>query len=128
VDFSVKPGLIHPFDQSRSTLIGINDADVNQMIDSRVGFSKCSIDAGTYPGLPGDLSTLAMETLLITSADSDDETIQLILDAISESKKKLQHAHPEILRYKVGIETLNDSYLHPHPAAILFFQVNRDRL
>lgn len=115
-------------DQGRSTLIGINDADVNQMIDSRVGFSKCSIGAGTYPGLPGELSTLAMETLLITSADSDNETIQLILDAITGAKKRLQHAHPAFLHYKVGIETLNDSYLHPHPAAILFFQVNRDRL
>jgi len=115
-------------DQSRSTLIGINYADVNQMIDSRVGFSKCFIDAGTYPGLPGDLSTLAMETLLITSADSDDETIRLILDAITEAKKKLQRAHPAFLRYKVGIGTLNDSYPHPHPAAILFFQINRDKL
>lgn len=114
--------------QSRSELIGINDVDIAKMVDSKVGYSRCSIHAGTYPGIYQDLNTMAMETLLITSADINSKIVELVLRTLTEAKRQMQHAHPSLLRYKFGVETLNDSYLHPHPAAIFFFQMNRDRL
>lgn len=114
--------------QSRSALLSIHDEDVKRMIESRVGFSDCTIAASTYPGLSTDLNTLAMETMLIASADTDDETVQLVLDAITGAKDQMQLAHPAFMHDTFGVETLNDSYLHPHPAAIFFFQVNRNRL
>jgi TRAP transporter TAXI family solute receptor len=120
--------LKHILDQGRSELVGINDVDVNRLIDAKVGFCGGSIKAGTYPGLTSDLDTLATETLLITSADSDDETVEFILKAINKGKRQLQSAHPSLLQNKTGIEELNGSYLHPHPTAILFFQTNRNRL
>jgi TRAP transporter TAXI family solute receptor len=114
--------------QNNSKIIGLNDADINQLIDSKEGFSRCLIEAEMYPELTSDLETLATENLLITSADTDNETVELILNALIKGKRQLQHAHPSFLQNNIGIETLNDSYLHPHPAAILFFQTNINRL
>ena len=109
-------------------IIGIDGEAIKELIDSNSGFSSLQIPASTYPGQSDNFATLAMETLLITSADIDAETVTLILDAIYTAKKQLRYAHPAFLQEKTDIETLNTSYLHPHPAAMLFFQSNRNRL
>lgn len=109
-------------------LVGINGPNVNMLIDSNSGFTSQVLPAGIYADLDADIETLSLETLLITSADIDDVTVDLVLDAIISAKKRLQSAHPSFLGRKTDIETLNNSYLHPHPASILFFQVNQSRL
>ena len=111
---------------SQSTLVGINDPDVRQLVEDKAGFCSCLIAAGTYPGITKDINTLAMETLLVASAATDDVTVQLVLSALFESKKLLQYAHPALLRQQIKVTNLNDSYLHPHPSALLFFQAKRD--
>lgn len=126
---------MHPDEQLRrsilggsATIVGIEGQAVSRLIDSKSGYCSYPIAAGAYPGQSGDIDTLSMETLLITSADTDSETVTLILDALSKAKRHLQYVHPSFLQGKINVETLNDSYLHPHPAAILFFQVYQDRL
>lgn len=109
-------------------IVGINGTNVSMLIDSNSGFTSQVLPAGIYTDLVADIETLSLETLLITSADIDDVTVDLVLDAIISAKKQLQSAHPSLLGIKTDIETLNDSYLHPHPAATLFFQVNQSRL
>ncbi len=109
-------------------LVGINGPNVSMLIDSNSGFTSQVLPAGIYADLDADIETLSLETLLITSADIDDVTVDLVLDAIISAKKRLQSAHPSFLGRKTDIETLNNSYLHPHPASILFFQVNQSRL
>lgn len=111
---------------SQSTLVGIDDPDVRQLVEDKAGFCSCRIAAGTYPGITEDIETLAMETLLVASAATDDDTVQLVLSALFESKKQLQYAHPALLRQQIKVTNLNDSYLHPHPSALLFFQAKRD--
>lgn len=109
-------------------LVGIYGIEVSTLIDANAGFTSQVLTAGTYTDLVADLETLALETLLITSSDIDDATVELVLDAIIADRKRLQSAHPKLLGTKTTIETLNNSYLHPHPAATLFFQVNQSRL
>ena len=109
-------------------IIGINGINVSKLIDSNSGFTSQVLPAGIYTDLVADIETLALETLLITSADIDDATVDLVLDAIISDKKRLQSAHPSFLGRETTVETLNNSYLHPHPAATLFFQVNQNRL
>jgi TRAP-type uncharacterized transport system substrate-binding protein len=109
-------------------IVGINGTNVSMLIDSNSGFTSQVLPAGIYTDLVADIETLSLETLLITSADIDDVTVDLVLDAIISARKQLQSAHPSLLGIKTDIETLNDSYLHPHPAATLFFQVNQSRL
>lgn len=109
-------------------IVGINGAKVRMLVDSNAGFTSQVLPAGIYTDLDADLETLALETLLITSADIDDATVELVLDAIISAKKRLQSAHPSFLGSKTNVETLNNSYLHPHPAAMLFFQGNQSRL
>ena len=112
----------------RTNIVGIDSQAIRRLINFNSGFSGQPIPGGTYPGYPSDIDTLALETLLITSSDTDDETVTLILDAIFAAKQKLQYAHPSFLQEKTDIETISNSYLHPHPAAILFFQTNQNRL
>lgn len=110
------------------SLIGLTGEAVRKLIDSNSGFYSQSIPSDTYPGHSSVIDTLSLETLLITSADADEETVTLILDAIISAKEQLQYTHPAFLQVKTDIETLNESYLHPHPAAVLFFQTNQNRL
>ncbi len=113
---------------SSSIIVGVSDPAITELAESKSGFASGIIGAGTYPGVSSDLQTLAMETLLITSADTDSETVAMILSTLFDARKNLQLAHPAFLKQKVDIEVLNDSYLHPHPAATLFFQENLHRL
>ncbi len=121
-DNSIKRLLV----QSNSTLIGLDDSDIKILVKEKSGFCSCRIDAGTYDVITEDLTTLAVETLLIASAETDNDTVEMVLTAINESKKQLQYAHPSLLRQRIEVTTLNESYLHPHPSAILFFQANQN--
>jgi len=115
-------------DSDQMDMVGINGPNVSMLIDSNSGFTSQILPAGIYTDFVSDIETLSLETLLITSADIDDATVDLVLDAIISTKKRLQYTHPSFLERKTDIETLNNSYLHPHPASILFFQVNQNRL
>ena len=108
-------------------IVGINGANVSMLIDSNSGFTSQVLPARIYTDLVADIETLSLETLLITSADIDDVTVDLVLDAIISAKKRLQSAHPSFLERKTDVETLTNGFLHPHPASILFFQVNQSR-
>jgi TRAP transporter TAXI family solute receptor len=110
----------------RITLVGLDDLDMDQLIEDKAGFCSCQIATGTYPDIKEDIKTLAMETLLIGSSSTDDDTVQLVLSALLESKQHLQYAHPSLLRQQIKVTTLNESYLHPHPSALLFFQAKRN--
>ena len=107
----------------RTRIVGIDSPFTLSLIDSNSGFYRQRIPAWTYAGQAEDIDTLSLETLLITSADIDNGTVEQILTAISSSSKRLKNAHPAFLEHGVDIETLNRSYLHPHPEALLFFQV-----
>lgn len=112
--------------ESDSTLVGISGPDVMRLVDDKAGFSTALIPAGTYSGIKEDIHTLATETLLIASAATESDTVELVLTALIESKQQLQYAHPSLLQQEVRVATLNDSYLHPHPSALLFFQATRN--
>ena len=123
---------MHPdrkVDQSLATghtrLVAVSGEAIDNLIESNSGFSRITIPANSYRLQPGELHTLALENLLVTSADIDDETVTQILLAIHKAKKQLQYAHPALLDVKIDVESLINSYLHPHPAAILFFQAYR---
>lgn len=112
----------------QTEVVGLGKSTVDPLVDSDSGFYHQSIPANTYEGYQNDIDTLSLETLLVTSADADNETVSLVLEALIDAKEQLQNAHPAILENKVTVETLNSSYLHPHPEAVLFFQANQNRL
>ncbi len=110
----------------RTNIIGLEGHAAKKLLDSRSGFYPQKIPAWTYIGQRKAIETVALETLLITSADTDSDTVSRILAAIAASKKRLKNAHPSFLEHGVNVEILNRSYLHPHPEALLFFQVNQN--
>lgn len=111
--------------QKGNMLVPLADDDIDKLISNRVGFSRCKIAAGTYPGITEDLTTLAMENLLIASDATDSTIIDNVLTSLHKAQQQLRHAHPSLLRQHTTVSTLNDSYLHPHPSALLFFQSTR---
>lgn len=111
--------------QKANTLVPLTDENIDKIISDNVGFSHCKIAAGTYPGITEDLTTLAIENLLIASDDTDDTLIEAVLSSLYKAQKQLRHAHPSLLLQHTTATTLNDSYLHPHPSALLFYQSTR---
>jgi TRAP transporter TAXI family solute receptor len=109
-------------------IVGITGPAADSLLESDSGFYRQSIPQNTYVDYSDKIDTLALETLLISSADLDTETVELVLNAIIAARPQLRNAHPAFLAEAVNVETLNASYLHPHPAAILFFQTNQNRL
>lgn len=107
-------------------LIALHDKEVEKIISERVGFCRCTIPAATYPTLKEDLTTLGIETLLISSSATDAMVIEQVLAALHSYRKQLRHAHPALLRHHTTVSVLNSSYLHPHPSALLFFQATKD--
>jgi TRAP transporter TAXI family solute receptor len=125
---------MHPDDKlkrsmanGQTKIVGISDQAAKQLVEGDSGFYPRPISSGTYSEYVNDIDTLSLETLLVTSSDTDSETVALVLEAILAAKKQLQNSHPSFLAEAVNIETLNQSYLHPHPEAILFFQSNQNR-
>lgn len=116
------------FQNRTARLVGIDSPAVTTLITSQSGYRRCTIAPKTYENQQEKISTLALETYLITSADTDAETVNMILSAIYSAKERLQQAHPAFLERRTSVEVLNEGYLHPHPEAILFFQTNRQRL
>jgi TRAP transporter TAXI family solute receptor len=125
---------MHPDDKlkrsmasGQTQIVGVNGRVAKHLVEGGSGFYPQSITSGTYSEYASDIDTLSLETLLVTSSDSDAETVALVLEAILAAKEQLQNAHPSFLSEPINIETLNESYLHPHPEAILFFQSNQNR-
>lgn len=113
---------------SGSEIIGIDGAAIDKMVNSQVGLGKNEIKAGLYPGQNEELTTLAVETVLIATTDTDTASVHRVLSAITGAKQKMQHTHSSFLQYNFGIETLNKSRIPPHHAAITYFQSNQNRL
>lgn len=111
-----------------SKLIPFAGPELEALARSKSGFCLTELQPGIYGGYYEKMQTLAMEVLLITSSDMDDNTVSWILEGIIAARKKLQQAHPAFLNMKIDIETLNEGYLHPHPEALLYFQENLHRL
>jgi TRAP transporter TAXI family solute receptor len=112
----------------QTRLVAVQGEGADSLLEFNSGFSEGKLTSNMYKALTEDMKTLALETQLITSADTDSETVELVLDAIVEAKRQLRNAHPSLLKERVDIETLNASYLHPHPEAVIFFQANQSRL
>ncbi len=112
----------------RTKIVGLLNDSTQRLIDSNSGFYSQKIPSRTYAGQNDAINTISLSSLLITSADTDDETVEQVLSAIYSAKKQLKSAHPAFLEHPVDVKDLNRSYLHPHPAALLYFQVNQSRL
>ncbi len=112
----------------QTDLVGIAGPVAGRLIESDTGFYRQSIPQNSYTGYAESIDTLSLETLLIASADADNEMVELVLEAIIAAKQQLRNAHPSFLNEPVNVETLNASYLHPHPESIMFFQTNQNRL
>jgi len=120
---------MHPDDRIRQLLaddkiglLSLNDAELQNLIDKRAGFCASEINREIYPGPGINTKTLGMETLLIATADTDATTVKQVLNALNETKKQVQVAHPAFLQHKVDMTTLDNSYLRPHPASRLYYQ------
>ena len=124
VHFGMHPDqkLKQELSRGQGKLIGLYDSSVEQLIQSHSGFTSYVLDAGIYPEQNQKITTVAMETLLITSSDADKDTLLVVLEAILKGKEQLQRAHPALLEEGLTVEMLSDRYVAPHPAVEEFFR------
>lgn len=110
----------------KGTLIGLYDETVENLINADSGFVRDTIDTSLYSNFPDEspksMPTLALETLLITSVDTDRETVDVVLGAIFSGRYRLHEAHKGLAADTITREVMTTSDLSPHPAALQFFQ------
>lgn len=126
---------MHPDDElqqelanSRANLIGVYDQVMENQINADSGFVRGFIDTSFYPNLPDEtpkmIPTLALETLLISSADTDRKTVEVVLGAIFSGKYRLHQAHPGLAGQTITHEVMETSHLPLHQEALQFFQTH----
>lgn len=107
---------------SGGTLVPVYDADILSLVESMKGLGIATISAQTYANIKEDMKTLAIESLLLASADTDREMILSVLTVLEENRQLIRKAHPSLLKDEVNLAILKKNFLSPHSAAIRYFE------
>ena len=95
--------------------------DVRDKMVANWGYVKFDIPAGTYPGQDEAVPSLDLATIVITSADMDDEIVYEMVKAMAENKGRLVSAYG-------GFESWTPEQMpvgHPiptHPGALKYYK------
>ena len=91
--------------------VGVNSGDLQQAIAARngrvmplpqnvidklvetYGYVPSVIPAGTYPGQEEDIATVDLSTVILTTADMDDEIVYRMVKALAENHDRMIEAY-----------------------------------
>lgn len=113
---------------SKGKIVGITGPAIDRLVGQKVGFTNSFIDSGLYPFLPDKIKTLALETMLIATEDTDDETVETVLEAIFLSQKILRQAHPSLLAEELEFDKATGCEILSHPAAVQYILENKEMM
>ena len=85
-----------------------------------------TIPAGTYPGVPYDVSTVAVSGIFVTNAKQDEELIYQITKALwSNTARKLLdngHAKGKVITLETALDGIAGIGVPLHPGAERFYR------
>jgi TRAP transporter TAXI family solute receptor len=113
---------------SKGKIVGITGPAIDRLVGQKVGFTSSFINSGLYPFLPEKLKTLALETMLIATEDTDDELVESVLEAIVLSQKILRQAHPSLLGEELEFDRATGCEILTHPAAVEYIMKNEEMM
>jgi TRAP transporter TAXI family solute receptor len=89
-------------------------------------YGQSTIPAGTYAGIDYDVNTIAVNGILVTSADQDEELIYQITKALwNDTTRKLLdngHAKGKVIREETALEGIKGLSVPLHPGAARYYE------
>jgi len=89
-------------------------------------YGKSKIPAGTYAGVNYDVDTIAVNGILVTSVDQDEELIYDITKALwNKTTRKLLdtgHAKGKVIREETALDGIKDLNVPLHPGAARYYK------
>lgn len=97
------------------------DPNVLQNVSERYGYSAYTIPGDSYDFHPSDYATLAMNTLLCSSTELDDETAYKIARSLAENVESMRNVHSALK--DMTPESLSETYgVDLHPGALKYYR------
>ncbi len=107
-------------------LYSFSDAEVKASNKAVPYYVPSTIEAGTYEGVQYDVSTLAVNGILATSIDQDEELIYQITKALwNKTTRKLLdsgHAKGKVIRLETALKGIDGLNVPLHPGAEKFYK------
>jgi TRAP transporter TAXI family solute receptor len=112
--------LVKVLDLCQGQLVGIHDADIEQLVTSQAAFFESELAPGTYENQPAAVRTLATRVMLLAPQELDEETVYTIMAAIHSGRERLRQAHPALILPAMTAEQWQGEGVPLHPGAAKF--------
>ena len=95
-------------------LLPIEEEQMTALTSDFAYYSAGTIPAGVYPGLDGDVPTIAVMNWVISMADLDSEVVQAVLEVMTTGKQQLARVHE--MANQIDMDLLDTSPFPLHDA------------
>lgn len=104
-----------------ASLLNINDLDMKALISADPALWTVELAGGTYPDQPEEIETFGTRTLLVVSADFDEEIADKVVRLIDENKDNLLAAHPALSLFSSPDARESTVGIGFHPSTVRYF-------
>lgn len=102
-------------------MISMCDEELDQIVEGEGDYTEHTIEAGTYPGVDEDVTTIATWNALVVSEDFDDDQAYDITKAVFDNIDDVIGAYAPGEEYMVP-ETVENAPVPVHPGAQRFYE------
>ncbi len=107
-------------------LYSFSDAEVKAAHELLPYYDQSLIPAGTYAGIDYDVNTIAVNGILVTNSDQDEELIYEVTKALwNDTTRKLLdtgHAKGKVIRLETALDGIEGLDVPLHPGAERFYK------
>lgn len=102
-------------------MISMCDEELDQIVEGEGDYTEHTIEAGTYPGVDEDVTTVATWNALVVSEDFDDDQAHEITEAVFDNIDDVIGAYAPGKGYMVP-QTVENAPVPVHPGAQRFYE------
>jgi len=108
------------------TLLSVSGAAINNMIGERDAYTSAAIDASHYDGVNDEITSYSVVTLLLSSTNTDRNTIYEVTSALYDNLSAFRAWHPGFrdLSTEAMAERTRASSIPLHPGTRMYFDEN----
>lgn len=107
-------------------LYNFTDEEIKQANTTVPYYIPSKIPAGTYPGVPYDVNTVAVSGIMVTNANIDEELVYQITKAMwsKTARKLLDNGHPKgkVITMETALDGVEGIGVPLHPGAERFYR------
>ncbi|WOD09706.1 TAXI family TRAP transporter solute-binding subunit [Pseudomonas sp. NyZ704] len=105
-----------------AVLVSVDGEEIDKLIAERPYYAKATIPGGIYRGNDKDVNTFGVRATLVTSTDTDDETVYQTVKAVFENFDRFKRLHPAFATLKEE-EMIKEGLSIPlHDGAVRYYK------